>query len=79
MLATVVETGDILKTVAASIIAGVGLTCVFSIAIWGATRYAEHSHDERPLAAGAAGALAVLAFLATLGAVVVGIIVMTNK
>ena len=79
MLATVVETGDLLKTVAASVIAGVGLTCIFSIAIWGATRYAELSHDERPLAAGAAGALAVLGFLATLAAIVVAIIVMTNK
>jgi len=79
MLATIVETGDLLKTVVASVVAGVGLTCIFSIAIWGATRYAELSHDERPLAAGAAGTLAVLGFLATLAAVVFGIIVMTNK
>jgi fumarate reductase subunit D len=79
MLATIVETGDLLKTIAASVIAGVGLTCIFSVAIWGATRYTEHSHDERPLAAGAAGALAVLGFLATLAAVVFGIVVMTQK
>ena len=79
MLATIVETGDLLKTVAASVIAGVGLTCIFSVAIWGATRYAELSNDERPLAAGAAGTLAVLGFLATLAAVVVAIVVMTSK
>jgi hypothetical protein len=79
MLATIVETEELLKTVAASVIAGVGITCIFSIAIWGATRYAELSHDERPFAAGAAGTLAVLGFLATLAAVVFGIIVMTSK
>jgi hypothetical protein len=79
MLATIVETGDLLKTVAASVIAGVGLTCVFSIAIWGTTRYAELSQDERPVAAGAAGLLALLGFLVTAAAIVVGIIVMTSK
>ena len=79
MLATIVETADLLKTVAASVIAGVGLTCIFSIAIWGATRYAELSHDERPLAAGAAGAVAVLGFLVTMAAIVLGVIVMTSK
>ena len=79
MLGTIVETEELLKTIAASLIAGVGITCIFSVAIWGATRYAELSNDERPLAAGAAGVLAVVGFFATLAAVVFGIIVMTNK
>ena len=51
---------------------------VFSIAIWGATRSAELSHEERPLAAGAAGALAAVGFTVTLAAIVVGIIVIAT-
>ena len=55
------------------------MTFVFSIAIWGAARFADLSRDERPLAAGAAAALAALALAATAAAVVVGIVVMTKK
>ena len=42
----------------ASLVAGVGVTFVFSIAIWGVARFADLSRSERPLAAGAAAALA---------------------
>ena len=56
MLATIVETQDLLETVAASVIAGVGVTIVFSLAIYGATRFADLSRDERPVAAGTAAA-----------------------
>ena len=43
------------ETVVASLIAGVGVTVVFSIAIWGAARFADLSRGERPLAAGGGG------------------------
>jgi hypothetical protein len=78
-VAVVVETKELLETVAASLIAGVGMTFVFSIAIWGAARFVELSRSERPVAAGAAAAAAVLALAVTAGGVVVGIVVMTNK
>jgi lysylphosphatidylglycerol synthetase-like protein (DUF2156 family) len=77
--ATLVETQDLLKTIAASVIAGVGVTIVFSIAVYGATRFAELSRNERPVAATAAIFTAVVAFLACIAAAVVGIVVMTNK
>ena len=79
MLATVVETKQLLQTIAVSVIVGVGLTIVFSIAVYGATRFADLSRDERPVAATAAIVAAVVAFLACIAAVVVGIVVMTNK
>jgi hypothetical protein len=79
MLAIVVEGKELLQTLVASVIAGVGVTFVFSIAIWGAARFADLSRDERPLAAGAAAALTALALVATAVAVVVGIIAMTKK
>jgi hypothetical protein len=78
-MATIVETNELLKTVVASLVAGVGVIFVFSIGVWGVARFADLSRSERPLAAGAAAALAALALAATAGSVVVGIIVMTKK
>jgi hypothetical protein len=79
MTATLVEGKQLLQTVAAALVAGVGITFVFSIAIWGVGRFADLSRSERPLAAGAAAAAAGLAFAGVAAAVVIGIVVMTKK
>jgi hypothetical protein len=79
VLAKIVETKDLLETVAASLIAGVGVAIVFSIAVYGATRFADLSRDERPIAAAAAVGMALLAFAGCIAAVVFGIVVMTTK
>jgi hypothetical protein len=79
MIATVVETKELLETVAASLIAGVGVTAAFSIVIFGVTRSADMVRDERPLLATAAGGLAVLAGLVVVSAIVFGIVVMISK
>jgi hypothetical protein len=78
-MATLVETKELAETVIASLIAGVGITAIFSVAIWGGARFADLSRGGRPLAAGAAAVLGGLALLATLAGVVVGILVMTSK
>jgi len=78
-MAVLVETKELAQTVIASLVAGVGVTVVFSVAIWGVARFADLSRDERPLAAGAAATLAGLALLVTLAAVGFGIVVMTSK
>lgn len=78
-MAAMVETKELLETVVASLVAGVGITVVFSVAIWGVARFADLSRDDRPLAAGAAATLAALATVATLAAVVFGVIVMSSK
>jgi hypothetical protein len=79
MIATIVETKNLLETVAASLVAGIGVTAAFSIVIFGITRSADMVRDERPLLATAAGALAALAGLVVAGAIVLGIVVMTKK
>jgi hypothetical protein len=79
MLATIVETKDLLDTVAVSVVAGVGITVVFSVAVYGATRWADFNREERPAAAGASITLAIVALAACLAAMVLGIIVMTSK
>ena len=64
----------------ASIVAGVGVTVVFSVAIWGVARFADLSRSERPLAAGPRRRLsAVWRWSPTAATVVVGIVVMTSK
>ncbi len=78
-MAVVVETKELLQTVIASVVAGVGITVVFSVAIWGVARFADLSRNERPIAAGAAATLAALAGLVTLAAVVFGIVIMSSK
>ncbi len=78
-MGVIVETRELLETVVASLIAGVGITVVFSVGIWGAARFADLSRAERPLAAGAAAGLAALAGLLTGAAVVFGIVVMSSK
>ncbi len=79
MTATIVEGRELLETVIASVVAGVGVTVVFSLAIWGVARFADLSRAERPLAAGAAAFAAGLALIATGAAVVIGIVAMTSK
>jgi len=78
-MAVVVETKELLETIVASVVAGVGITVIFSVAIWGIARFADLSRNERPLAAGAAATLAALAGLTTLAAVAFGIGVMSSK
>ena len=79
MLATLVDTGALLKTIAAAFIAGVGVTLIYSLAILGATRFAEMNRDGRPVAAASFGALAIVALAAAAAAVTFGIIVMAQK
>lgn len=79
MLATVVDTGALLKTVAAAFVAGVGVTLVFSLAILGAARFADLNRDGRRVAAASFGTLAIVALAAAAAAVTIGIIVMTRK
>jgi predicted RecB family nuclease len=79
VFATVVETKNLLETVAASLIAGVGVTAAFSFVILGITRSADLARDERPMLAAAAGGLALLAGAVVIAAIVFGIVVMTSK
>jgi len=79
VLGTVVETKNLLETVLASVVAGVGVTGAFSLLILGTTRFADFRRDERPLPAAAAAALAMLALLVVLGGLVLGVVAMTSK
>jgi cytochrome c biogenesis protein CcdA len=79
MIATVVQTKELLQSVAASLIAGIGVTAVFSVVIFGLARAGDMVREERPLLATAASALAVLAGLVVAASIVFGVVVMTQK
>ena len=59
-MATIVDGGALWKTIVASLVAGVAVTFAFSLAIFGAARFAELRRDGRAVAAVAFGALAIV-------------------
>ncbi len=79
MIATIVHTDELLQTIAASLIAGIGVTFLFSVGIWGAGQFTELSRNERPVAATASALVGALALLCVVASVITGIIVMTHK
>jgi hypothetical protein len=79
VLAEVVETKELVQTVVYAFAAGVGVTVIFSVAIWGVGRFVDLNQEERSVAAVAAAGVAALALLAVVAAVVIGVIVMTGK
>lgn len=79
MTGTIVQTKELLQTVAAAVVAGVGITFAFSVAIWGVGQFAELNRNDRPVAAAAAAAAAGVALACVAAAVIVGIVVMTHK
>jgi hypothetical protein len=78
-VATIVEGKELLETVVASVVASIGVTFAFSVAIWGVARFADLSRNEKPVAAAAVAAVGALAMAGVAAALVGGIIVMTSK
>ena len=78
-LAEIVDTTALLQTIVAALVTGIGVTLAFSIAVFGIARFVELGRDGRSVAAAGFGAVAAVALIACAGAVVVGVIVMTQK
>lgn len=79
MIATIVHTDELLKTVAAAVVGGIGVTFIFSVGIWGAGHFAELSRNERPVAAMGAALVGAIALACVAAAVILAIIVMTHN
>jgi hypothetical protein len=79
LLGTIVDTTALWQTIVYAVIAAVGVTLIFSLAIRGVAKYGDHSRDGRVLASTLSAALAVVGLLATATAIVVAVIVMTTK
>ena len=77
--ATVVDTDSLLQTIAVALVAAIGVTLIFSVAIRGAVRFREAERDGRDAAATAFGALTLTALVAAAAAIAFGIIVMASN
>ena len=79
MLATVIDVEALRDVVLWAFCAGIGVTAAFGFVIYGSTRFADLRRQGNTAAAAVYGALAVLGLVTFLGAVVLGIVVMTSK
>ncbi|MDP8943541.1 MAG: hypothetical protein M3N16_05420 [Actinomycetota bacterium] len=79
VLGAIVDTGALLKVIVASLVAGVGVTAVFSLAIAGVVRFTDLRRDGRPLEAAAFALVGSVALAASVGTVALGIAVMVRK
>ena len=78
-LGAIVDGEALLQVVWASLLAGVGVTGVFGIAIVGAARALDMSRAGNPAGAAVYGAIGMLAAAVVVAAIVFGIVVMTTK
>jgi hypothetical protein len=79
VLAEVVDWEALGDVVIASVIAGVGVTLCFSLAILGMTRFADLRRAEKAIPAGLYALLGLLGLAASLAGIVAAIVVMTSK
>jgi hypothetical protein len=75
----VVEVQALMQVVLAALLAGVGVTVLFSLVIYCTTRAAELQRDGAVIVATILGALALLGLVACVAGVAFGIQVMTTK
>jgi hypothetical protein len=79
MAATIIDTTTVLKVVGASLVAGVGVTAVFALAVYGAARSSDMRRLGRASAASIYAVLAVVSVTACVAAIVYGIMLTTEK
>ena len=78
-LAAIVDWEALLEVVVVSLVAGVGLTAVFSIAVLGTVRFVDFRRDGRGFEAGLFAILALVALAGVLVAIVYGMALMVSK
>jgi hypothetical protein len=78
-MGTIVDTDVLAKLVAGAFVAGIGVTAVFGLVIYGSTRFADLRREGNAVGAAFFAGVAVLALLAFAGSVVLGLVVMTHK
>jgi hypothetical protein len=79
MSVAAIASNALLKMLYSSLIAGVGISLVFSIAILAAVRSGERRRDQRPNAAIAYGAIAACALAVSGAMVVYGVYLVAHK
>jgi hypothetical protein len=70
---------DLLEVIWVSLLAGVGVTAIYSLVIYSSGRAADARRAGNGTASAVYGALAVLAFAVFLAGVITGVTIMLNK
>jgi hypothetical protein len=78
-MATIVDVDVLLKVVGAAFAAGIGISAIFGLAIYGGTRFVDQRRAGNTAGAAAFAVFAAAGAAAFLAAVAYGIFVMTNK
>jgi hypothetical protein len=79
MIATIVNTGTLLKVVLYSLIAGVGITSVFALGVTSAAGMLEAVRRRRSAIGAAWGVLMLACLAVSAAAIVLAIVVMSSK
>jgi hypothetical protein len=79
MLAAVVNTTTLGKTILYSLAAGIGIAVIFGAGVSSAASLADAMRDRRTFASAAWGTVTLICLLCVAGAVVLGIVLMTEK
>jgi hypothetical protein len=79
VLAQIVDVGNLLETIEAATIAGVGISIAFSLVIYGFARAGEHRVQSRPVAAAAHLALGCVALAVCAVGMAFGLSTMLSK
>jgi hypothetical protein len=79
LIASIVDTADLLEVIWVSLVAGIGLTAAYGVALFGATRALDFGRTGRSGAAAFYAVLGALALAVVVAAMVLGIIVMAHK
>jgi hypothetical protein len=79
MITAAIDTHALIKMAYSSILAGVGVAVVFSVAILGAARSSEMRREHRTLATAGYTALAAVGLLAATAIVIYGLTLVAHK
>ncbi|HVE68487.1 MAG TPA: hypothetical protein VNB64_07905 [Solirubrobacteraceae bacterium] len=78
-MAAIVDTEILGELILGAFVAGIGVTAVFGLVIYGSTRFADMRRQGNTVGAVFFGVMATLALLVFFGSVALGLFVMTDK
>jgi hypothetical protein len=78
-MATIVDMHVLLKVIGIAFAAGIGSSAIFGLVIYGSTRFSDMRREGNTLGAAAFGVFAATGFAVFAAAVILGLVVMTNK